>query len=966
MACLSLSVASEIINRRNSSSGKFLYHEHDSDGCLENIALGRRRWKWRQAVRCSGLLVGGQGVLSESLLILPIIPSTQKTALARKSRCRTEIFCADTANGIYSLTKVISNAASGEIQLNRDTIVQNDVVPEFVDSRNVAEGRNPQRKIKRADKRFIGTRGLTQRKIQPTNTMKKSLSKYVRSSIPNLDSLLLSVDPQTTVASCNNILKQLELSNDEKALTFFNWMRTHGKLKENIGAYNLALRVLSRKEDWNAAEAILNEMVADTNCELNFQVFNTLIFICAKRGIVGRANRWFRLMLEKNVQPSVATFGMLMGLYQRGGNLLEAELTFNYMRSFRLYCVSAYSAMITIYSRLGLHDKSERIIRLMTEDGVAPNLENWLVQLNAYSQQGKLKEAELVLKSMQKSGFPINIGAYNILITGYGKAGNMLAAADLFDNLRKLGIDPDETTYRSMIEGYGRTDNYKQAKKYYNDLKCSGFIPNSSNFYTMINLQARHHDDRGSVETLKDMKAMKCQYSSMIRILLQAYDRVGRINAILSILKSSIYENILLDPSACSILALTFVKNSSTDDALQILKDKRWEDSAFEDNLYHTLICSCKEDGKYENAITIFNQMPKLELYPNLHITCTMIDIYTCMCRFNEAEGLYLRLKNSNVTLDMVAYSIIVRMYVKAKSLSDACLILDMMDKQKDIQPDKYLYFDMLRIYQQCDQTEKLAATYYRLLKSGIVWDEALYNCVLNCCGRALPVDEVSRLFDEMLRHGHSPSTITFNIMLDIYGKAGLLRKAEKLFQLARKNCLADIISYNTLIAAYGRHQDFISMRYTAQQMQNAGYLISLEAYNSMLDAYGKDDQVEEFNDVLQKMKEKRCLSDHYTYNIMINIYGKKGWIKEVADVFSELQKRGLEPDLYSYNSLIKAYGIAGMVEDAVEVVQEMRAKGVQPDKVTYTNLISALQRNENFLEAVKWSLWMKQMDLAG
>jgi pentatricopeptide repeat protein len=96
----------------------------------------------------------------------------------------------------------------------------------------------------------------------------------------------------------------------------------------------------------------------------------------------------------------------------------------------------------------------------------------------------------------------------------------------------------------------------------------------------------------------------------------------------------------------------------------------------------------------------------------------------------------------------------------------------------------------------------------------------------------------------------------------------------------------------------------------------------------------------------------------------MMNIYGELGWIDEVAGVLTELRECGLGPDLCSYNTLIKAYGIAGMVEDAVGLVKEMRQNGVEPDKITYTNLITTLQKNDKYLEAVKWSLWMKQRGL--
>ncbi|KAM1046416.1 hypothetical protein ACFX13_026498 [Malus domestica] len=119
---------------------------------------------------------------------------------------------------------------------------------------------------------------------------------------------------------------------------------------------------------------------------------------------------------------------------------------------------------------------------------------------------------------------------------------------------------------------------------------------------------------------------------------------------------------------------------------------------------------------------------------------------------------------------------------------------------------------------------------------------------------------------------------------------------------------------------------------------------------------------MERFRGVLQRMKKTSCASNHYTYNIMINIYGEQGWIDEVAGVLTELKGCGLGPDLCSYNTLM--YGIAGMVEHAVHLVKEMRENGLEPDRITYFNLMAALRRNDEYLEAVKLSLWMKQMGL--
>ncbi|XP_051131865.1 pentatricopeptide repeat-containing protein At4g30825, chloroplastic [Andrographis paniculata] len=799
--------------------------------------------------------------------------------------------------------------------------------------------------------------------VKPKNEQKSSIGEEKRVLNGEISLDFQDVATETSIKQCNLILEQLEKSSDSKALRFFEWMKLHGKLKNNSIAYNLILRVLGRKGDWDQAEAVIYHMLTDSGCVVNHQVFNTLIYACYKNGLVDAGAQRFRTMLDHKIQPNVATFGMLLSLYQKGRAVDEAEFAFNKMRDLKIVCHSAYSAMITIYTRLGLYDKAEDVIGFLRKDGVVLNKENWLVLLNAYCQRGNLGEAEKVLCAMKEAGFSLHMVAYNTMITGYGRASMMDNADKLFQSLRGLGLEPDETTYRSMVEGWGRAGNYKQAKYYYMELKRSGFKPNPSNMYTMVKLQAKHEDEEGAVRTISDMLLVGCPKSSILGIVLRAYEKANRLNKIQSILEGPLYDHVLKNPTTCTILVTAYVKHCLVDDALKVLREKLWEDPVFEDNLYHLLICSCKDSGHLEDAVKIFTSMPNTAT-PNLNIFCTMIDIYSKMNLFPEAENLYTELKTSGVELDMIAFSIIVRMYAKSGSLKEACFVLDIMQAQKNIVPDFYLLCDMLRIYQLCGMHDKLATMYYEVLKNGEIWDAEMYNCVINCCAQALPVDELSRLFDEMICRGFAPNTITINVMLNAYGKSRLFERAKKVFWMAKKWGLIDVVSYNTIIAAYGKNKYLKNMSATIRKMQFDGFSVSLEAYNCMLDVYGKEGEMDKFRSVLQRMKASNCGSDHYTYNILINIYGEQGWIDEVGHVLEELKESGIGPNLCSYNTLIKAYGIAGMMEDAVALIKEMRQNGIEPDRKTYTNLITALKNNDMFLEAVKWSLWMKQLGL--
>ncbi|KZV48761.1 pentatricopeptide repeat-containing protein chloroplastic-like [Dorcoceras hygrometricum] len=858
--------------------------------------------------------------------------------------------------GVDSLEKCSEN---DDIGVGSPYICRNTHKGRFNDSKRLQDA-------KIANKRTKGMPGIRRNRRGYKLVEKPLVFDEQNDSASVLGSTVVDFDyvgHELSLEHCNAILKQLEEDNDIKALRFFEWMRVNGKLKHNLIACNIFLRVLGRKEDWNGAESMIKGMVKEYDCELDCQSFNTLLYASCKKGLVDLSTRWFQMMLDYKVQPNIATFGMLMSLYQKGGFVEEAEFTFSQMRNLKLPCQSAYSAMITIYTRMRLYDKAEDVVGFLREDELVLNFENWLVMLNAYCQQGKLNDAEKVLSEMRDAGFSPNIIAYNTMITGYGKASKMDEAELLFQNLRKLGLEPDETTYKSLIEGWGRAGNYKQAKLKYMELTMLGFKPNSSNFYTLVNLQAKHEDDEGSKQNIYDMMMIGYQKSSILGVVINAYEKANRLDKMSSILEGSLYDHVLKNQTSCAILVTAFVKNCLIDDAIKVLRDKQWEDPLFEDHLYHLLICSCKDMGHHEDAITLFTCLRKYGVL-NLNIFCTMIDIYSSMSMFSEAERLYAELKTSGVQLDMIAFSIIIRMYVKSGSLKGACAVLDEMKEQKNIVPDVYLLRDMLRIYQRCGMNDKLVDLYYKGLKNGRIWDEEMYNCVINCCANALPVDELSRLFDEMLHQGFAPNNITFNVMLNAYGKFRLFEKARKVFWMAKKRGLVDVVSYNTIIAAYGKNKYFKNMSAVVRRMQFDGFSVSLEAYNCMLDVYGKEGEMEKFRNILHRLKDSSHASDHYTYNILINIYGEHGWIEEVSGVLMELKESGIGPDLCGYNTLIKAYGIAGMVEDAVVLVKEMRENGIVPDRITYTNLIAALRKNDKVLEAVKWSLWMKQMGI--
>lgn len=83
-----------------------------------------------------------------------------------------------------------------------------------------------------------------------------------------------------------HVLKLIEKRTDEKMMCFIKWIRRNGKLKQNMSVCKLTIRVSATKEDGDTANILISEIISDSDCQLNSQVFNLLLQVCAKRGLV--------------------------------------------------------------------------------------------------------------------------------------------------------------------------------------------------------------------------------------------------------------------------------------------------------------------------------------------------------------------------------------------------------------------------------------------------------------------------------------------------------------------------------------------------------------------------------------------------------------------------------------------------------------------------------------------------------
>ena len=130
------------------------------------------------------------------------------------------------------------------------------------------------------------------------------------------------------------------------------------------------------------------------------------------------------------------------------------------------------------------------------------------------------------------------------------------------------------------------------------------------------------------------------------------------------------------------------------------------------------------------------------------------------------------------------------------------------------------------------------------------------HNSDESCCGWALPLQEVLKVFEETVNANMPMNNMSCNVLIDIFCKSGMLEKAQYVLRLAQKQRVHDCISFSTMIDAYDQSKEFDKMENTFSRMKMVGCSPNLATYNTLLKIYGQEGVIEDILEVLKKLEQ--------------------------------------------------------------------------------------------------------------
>ncbi|XP_057955551.1 pentatricopeptide repeat-containing protein At1g73710 [Malania oleifera] len=260
------------------------------------------------------------------------------------------------------------------------------------------------------------------------------------------------------------------------------------------------------------------------------------------------------------------------------------------------------------------------------------------------------------------------------------------------------------------------------------------------------------------------------------------------------------------------------------------------------------------------------------------------------------------------------------------------------------------------------------------------------YNIVLRALGRAQKWDELRLCWIEMARNRVLPTNNTYGMLVDVYGKAGLVKEALLWIKhMKSRGIFPDEVTMNTVVRVLKDVGEFDQ----ADKFYKDWCIGRIELDSLDLDSIANSDcdsssdpisfkhflstelfktgrrvppsKIVDSLDIDSLVRKPRLTA---TYNTLIDLYGKAGRLKDAADVFGEMLKLGVAMDVITFNTLIFTCGSHGHLSEAESLLSKMEERGIPPDTKTYNIFLSLYADAGNIDAALKFYRKIREVNL--
>ncbi|GLU06527.1 hypothetical protein SLE2022_235540 [Rubroshorea leprosula] len=170
-------------------------------------------------------------------------------------------------------------------------------------------------------------------------------------------------------------------------------------------------------------------------------------------------------------------------------------------------------------------------------------------------------------------------------------------------------------------------------------------------------------------------------------------------------------------------------------------------------------------------------------------------------------------------------------------------------------------------------------------------------------------------------------NTVVINRIIFAFAECRQIEKALLIFDhLNSFKCKPDLFTYNIVLDILGRAGRVDQMLHEFASMKETDTGPDLVSYNTLLNNLRRVGRLDMCLVFFREMTDSGVEPDLFTYTAMIEIFGRSGNIEEALRLFSQMKQRKIQPSVYIYRSLTNNLKKVGKMELVTTLFEEMNS----------------------------------------
>ncbi|XP_008805802.2 putative pentatricopeptide repeat-containing protein At1g17630 [Phoenix dactylifera] len=392
-----------------------------------------------------------------------------------------------------------------------------------------------------------------------------------------------------------------------------------------------------------------------------------------------------------------------------------------------------------------------------------------------YGNIGRMDLARRVFDAMPLR----NVVSWNTLISGYSRNYDSEAAHDAFRLMEFTGFEPNPVTWTALLSAHARCQRHDEVIGLFDKMRTKGGKATAQ--AVAVALSVYPYASSASLQKGKEMHSYAIRsgfewYSFVKNSLICMYGKLGyREDA-----ERLFLETTVKDLVSWNALISSYAAAGLCGEAYEIFS-RMEKTGEFRPNVvsWSAVIGVFASGGMVEQSLDLFRQMQQAGVAPNSITAATVLAACAELSSLRLGKEIHGHAIRGLMDHNLLVANGLLNMYTKSGSLREGQSVFNRMEDK-----DLISWNSMIAGYGIHGFCDEALGTFSDMVRAGCEPDGITFIAVLSACSRSGHVSQGRRLFVQMVdEYKIQPCMEHYSCMVDLLGRAGLLREASQLME---------------------------------------------------------------------------------------------------------------------------------------------------------------------------------------